>query len=327
MRINRRNFLSYSAAATLAAVGLPQVAAAQSGKPLVLVVGYAPGGLTDLMARLFAAEFSKALNRQVVVENRPGANGNLATTYVANSNPNGDTLLFASGSQIVLNPNVYPSLQVKPVQDMVHLGLVGQGDFLVTVPTALGVSNMKELIALVKEKPGKLNYGTSGVGGFSHVLNELLKDKAGINLQAVHYRGSSLLIPELLANQIQVAIEGPTLVRENIAAGKLKGLMIIGAERSKLAPDAPTAAEVGLPGFEGISNWWGVHAPKGTPAATVAAYQTALQTAISSADYVSKLEANGIALIKVSQADFVKKVNSEYEIFRSVTKAANIVAE
>lgn len=326
MTIDRRGFLSLAAASALAGT-VASPALAQSGKPLVLVVGYAPGGLTDLMARLFAAEFSKALNRQVVIENRPGANGNLATTYAAGSTPNGDTLLFASGSQIVLNPNVYPSLKVKPVEEMAHLGLVGQGDFLVTVPTAIGVSTMKELITLAKDKPGTLNYGTSGVGGFSHVLNELVKQKAGVNIRPVHYRGSALLLPELLANQIQVAIEGPTLVRENIAAGTLKGLMIIGAERSKLVPDVPTAAEVGLDGLDGISNWWGVHGPKGMPAETVASYQAALQTAIGSADYVAKLAANGISLVKLSQPDFIKKVGAEYELFRSVTKAANIVAE
>lgn len=329
MTTTRRHFSKLlGVAAAAPAISLFSTrASAQSGKPLTLVVGYAPGGLTDLMGRLFAAEFSKAINRQVVVENRPGANGNLATTFVANAPANGDTLLFAAGGQMVLNPNIYPSLQVKPAEDLVPVGMVGQGDFIVATSTTLGVKSMKEFIELAKSKPGQLNYGTPGLGSFGHVLSELLKERAGINLKPVHYRGASLMLPELLANQVQMAVEGPTLMKENIAAGKLKGLMVFGKQRSKLVPDVPTAAEVGLQGLDGISNWFGVVGPKGLPAAALANYQAALQKVTMASDYAAKLEANGISVAYLPPAEFSKKLVTETELFKQVAKSANITAE
>lgn len=331
MNVTRRNFSKVIggavavAAAGLAALPLP--ALAQSGKPITLVVGYAPGGLTDLMGRLFAAEFSKALNRQVVVENRPGANGNLATTYVAQAQPNGDTLLFTAGGQMVLNPSIYPSLTVKPTVDLTPIGMVGEGDFIIATNAQLGVKNMKEFIELAKSKPGQLNYGTPGLGSGAHVLSELFIERAGISVKPVHYRGASLMLPELMANQVQFVVEGPTLMKENIAAGKLKGLMVFGKQRSKLVPDVPTASEVGLQGLDGITNWFGVVAPKGLPPAVLASYQEALKKVTASPEYAAKLEANGISVAFLSSEDFGKKLASETAMYKKIATSAKISAE
>lgn len=325
MKISRREMVAGAVATAAASISAPAIA--QSSKPIVLVVGYVPGGLTDLMGRLFAAEFSKVLGRQVVVENRPGANGNIATTYAAKANANGEVLLFASGSQIVLNPNVYPSLQINPAEEFTHLGLVGEGDFVLATPTPLETKSMQDFVDLAKKNAGKFHYGTSGLGGYGHVLSELVKEKVGINVLPVHYRGSALLIPELISNQVQMAVDGPTLFRENIQAGKVKALMVIGASRSKLLPDVPTASEVGIAGLDGISQWWGVHAPKGLPASLAAEYESAVVKVISNPEYEAKLAANGISLRKFTASEFAKKIVGEKELFGNVTKAAKIVAD
>ncbi|WP_051320571.1 tripartite tricarboxylate transporter substrate binding protein [Cupriavidus sp. amp6] len=329
MSTGRRSLLKFASVAVVApclTMGWG-TAWAQSSKPITLVVGYAPGGLSDLMGRLFAAEFSKTVGRQVVVENRPGANGNIATTAVANGSKDGDILLFASGAQMVLNPNVYPSLQVKPMVDLTPVGMVGQGDFIVATNTSLGVKSMTEFIELAKSKPGQMNYGTPGLGSFGHVLSELIKERTRINVKAVHYRGAALMLPELMANQVQFVVEGPTLLKENIAAGKLRGLMVLGSQRSKLVPDVPTSSELGLKGLEGISNWFGVMAPKGLAAPTLASYRAALQKVTASPEFAAKLEANGMSSAATTPEEFSKKIANETQLFKQVAKTANIVAE
>lgn len=328
MLTSRRHVLTGLAGAVFAsATTASKIVFAQSSRPISLVVGYPPGGLTDSLARLFAAEFSKKINRQVIVENRPGANGNIATTYVANASPNGDVMLFANGSQIVINPNIYPSLKPNPAEELTHLGLVGSTDFAVATPTATGLKSMQALIEQAKQRPGQLAYGTPGIGGYSHVLHELLKSKANINIRPIHYRGSSLLIPDLLTNQVQMAIEAPALIREHVEAGKLTALMIVGSSRSKLLPDVPTVSEAGLNELDPISSWWGLHASKKMPATVAFDYEKALQATISSPEYIAKVEANGVLLQRATQADFEKRVLSEFALFASVTKSANITAE
>lgn len=281
--LNRRQF-SLAVGVGALGVGTPKFGHAQSypSKPIRLVVGFAPGGLTDILARMIAPVLGEQLGQPVIVDNKPGANGNISTSFVAGSDADGHTLLLSSSAQIVYSPNTYKKLPTDPITGLRHITMVGEGDFIFVVNSQVGVNTLEEFVALAKAKPGTLNYATGGLGGSLHVIQEMFRQRVGIDMVPVHYKGSAAALTELLSNQVQVFCDGLPSLDPYIKSGKLKPLFVSSSRRMEALPNVPSSVEVKLPEFAKLSNWFGLHAPKGTPDAVIAKLNTALNAAKTS---------------------------------------------
>lgn len=325
----RRRFLM-AGAATAAAAFVPGMSAraadAWPSKPIKLIVGFAPGGITDGLPRLYAPVLAEKLGTSVVIENKVGVAGNIATTFVATAPPDGYTLLASGVGQIVVLPHT-SKMSVNPLTDLVHISMVGDGDQILNIPAEVPAKNLKEFIALAKAKPGVLNYGDAGAGGNQNLYLEYFKMLAGVDIVGVHYKGGGPLMPDLLSNRVQLGLNAPSVVEPYIAQGKLRPLMIVGAKRNPKMPDVPTAAEAGFAKMEACSNWLGLHAPKGTPDAIVQRIHAALVEAMKSESVVKGMAAQGVYPIVSTPKQFSERIARDYALFGEVAKAANVRAE
>src|SRR5215470_13296448 len=259
-----RTCVALIAVAVSAAVATAASAQTFPVKPITIIVPASPGGVTDALARALAQRFTEVWGQQVIVENRPGANNQIAAEYVAKSAPDGHTLLIGPEVAFVVNPSLYGKLSYDPVNDFVPVsGLVIINHALITNP-ALPADNVKDLIALAKAKPGTLNYGTFGAGSTGHLNMELLQALADAKFQAVHYKGATPALTDVMAGHIQLMFISVGSAVPQWKSGKVKLLAVGATERMPLLPEAPTVAESGLPGFEAVS-WFGLFAPAGTP--------------------------------------------------------------
>src|SRR5215468_3685171 len=252
--------------AALGCVVVASAAPAQTypSKPVTIIVPAAPGGVTDALGRVLAQRFTEAWGQQVIVENKPGANNQIAAEYVAKSSSDGHTLFIGPEVTFVVNPSLYGRLGYDPVNDFVPItGLVTINQALIVHPS-LPAENVKDLLALARTKPGELNYGTFGIGSSGHLNMELLQALAGVKLQAVHYKGATPALTDVMAGHIQMMFISVGSAVPQWKAGKVKLLAVGAARRMPLLPEAPTVAESGLPGFEAVS-WFGLFAPAGTP--------------------------------------------------------------
>ena len=260
-------------AAVLVASLLAPPAAAQEGgypnKPVTIIVPAAPGGVTDALGRTLAQRFTEAWGQQVIVENKPGANNQIAAEHVTKAAPDGYTLFVAPEVTFVVNPSLYPKLPYDPVKGFTPIsGLVTINHALVVNPD-LPVQNVKELLALAKQKPGDLNYGTFGVGSSGHLNMELFQALSGAKLQAVHYKGATPALMDVLAGHIQMMFISVGSAVPQWKSGKVKFIAVGAGKRMALLPAVPTVAESGLPGYEAVS-WFGLFGPPGMPADVVA---------------------------------------------------------
>lgn len=253
---------------TLAAAFPAAAAEPYPNKPIRLIVPYAAGGGTDVMARAFAQRLASALSVQIVVENRTGAGGNIAASAVAKAAPDGYTLFFGAAGPLAVNPALYDKLPFDPVKDFAPIGLVGSMALFLTVPASMPVKSVKDLVALAKAKPGQLNYASAGIGGTTHLAMEVLKTETGANLTHVPYKGTAAGVADMLGGNIQVIFDAWTSTSPHVESGKLKYLAVSTAARSALAPQVPTMAESGFPGFN-LFVWYGILAPAGTPSEVV----------------------------------------------------------
>lgn len=253
---------------TLAAAFPAAAAEPYPNKPIRLIVPYAAGGGTDVMARAFAQRLASALSVQIVVENRTGAGGNIAASAVAKAAPDGYTLFFGATGPLAVNPALYDKLPFDPVKDFAPIGLVGSMALFLTVPASMPVKSVKDLVALAKAKPGQLNYASAGIGGTTHLAMEVLKTETGANLTHVPYKGTAAGVADMLGGNIQVIFDAWTSTSPHVESGKLKYLAVSTAARSALAPQVPTMAESGFPGFN-VFVWYGILAPAGTPSEVV----------------------------------------------------------
>jgi len=257
--------------AAVASVLLPAAAAGQDAsyptKPVTIIVPAAPGGVTDALARTLAQRFTDAWGQQVIVENKPGANNQIAAEYVTKAAPDGYTLLIGPETTFVVNPSLYPKLPYDPVKGFTPIsGLVTINHALIVNP-ALPVQNVKELIALAKQKPGELNYGTFGIGSSGHLNMELFQALSGAKFQAVHYKGATPALTDVMAGHIQLMFISVGSAVPQWKADKVKLLAVGAAKRMALLPEVPTVAE-SLPGYEAVS-WFGLFGPPGMPAEIV----------------------------------------------------------
>ena len=252
---------------SLAALGVQ--AQPYPSKPIRYIVPFAPGGTTDILGRMVAAGLSSSLGQPVVVENKPGQAGSIGSTELARAAPDGYTVGGGTISSHAINVTLYPSLPYDPVKDFAPITMLATLPNMLIVHPSLNVSSVRELIALLKSNPNKYSFGSAGNGTSQHISGELFKIMTGTQMQHIPYKGSGLMIPDLLAGTIQLSFENITTAYPQVKGGRLKALAVTSSKRSFVAPDVPTMAEAGLAGYD-ISSWQAMYAPAATPREIVA---------------------------------------------------------
>ena len=330
MTFNRRSALGRVFAATVvtaAAWGvMPAMAQARwPAKPVRLVVPFSPGGSTDVVARMIGQKLSVLWGQPVVVENRAGAGGNLGADMVAKSPADGYTLLMASGS-ITINPHIYKNMSFDTRKDLAPITNVASGPMLLVVPDRAPVKSVKELIALAKETPGALNFGSAGVGSQVHLAGENFADAARIEIRHVPYRGESVAYNDLIAGQIQMMVGNFAAASALLGPGRLRALAVTGKQRSEQLPDVPTVAESGLPGFEN-TGWFGFLAPAGTPQGILSKIQTDTAKVLAESDTKARLFVQGMTPVGNTPAEFAKAMDAESRQWATLVKNRKITTD
>jgi tripartite-type tricarboxylate transporter receptor subunit TctC len=320
----RRLIVALTAVAlTLAAFG-PAPARAQSypSKPIRVIVPFAAGGAVDVLARLVSAKMSDSIGQPVIIENRAGAAGNVAADAVAKSPPDGYTILQNTNGQAI-SPALYKSLPFDTVKDFTPVTQLVASQLLLVATPSLPAKSVQELIALAKAKPGSLNYGMTGIGNPLHLTVEMFKHAAGIELQAVPYRGDAPLNTALIAGEVHLAVVPFATAKPHVEAGRLRALAIPGAKRSPALPQVPTIAESGLPGFES-SSWQGWFVPANTPGEIVALIQREAAKALNAPDVRERLEATANEVVGSTPEAFAAVFKNDLAKFAKVVKDAKI---
>jgi tripartite-type tricarboxylate transporter receptor subunit TctC len=291
-------------------------------KPIRIVVPFVAGGAVDTLARMLGAKLSDALGQPVIVENRPGAGGNIAADAVAKSPPDGYTILQNTNGQAI-SPAIYRSLPFDVVKDFIPVTQLVASQLVLVASPKLSATSVGELIALAKAKPGGLNYGMTGVGNPLHLTMEMFKTMAGIDIQAVPYKGDAAIFPALITGEVQVAVVPMATTLPHVAAGTLRALAVAGAKRSAALPDVPTVAEAGLAGFES-SSWQGWFVPANTPREVVGTIQRAARTALSAPDVLERLRITGNEAVGSTPAEFDARFKADLAKFAKIVKEAHI---
>ncbi|WP_029525096.1 tripartite tricarboxylate transporter substrate binding protein [Polaromonas glacialis] len=327
MTFNRRSALGRVFAATVVTAAAWSVlpATAQErwpAKPVRLVVPFAPGGSTDVVARMIGQKLSVLWGQPIIVENRAGAGGNLGADLVAKSQADGYTLLMASGS-ITINPHIYKRMPFDTKKDLAPVTNVASGPMLLVVPDRSPVKSVKDLIALAKETPGALNFGSAGVGSQVHLAGENFADAAHIEVKHVPYRGEAVAYNDLIAGQIQMMVGNFAAASALLGPGRLRALAVTGKKRSEQLPDVPTVAESGLPGFEN-TGWFGFLAPAGTPPEILSKIQLDTAKVLAESDTKARLYVQGMTPVGNTAAEFAKAMDAESRLWATVVKNRNI---
>jgi tripartite-type tricarboxylate transporter receptor subunit TctC len=325
MKLPRRKFLQLAAgAAALPAVSRLAWAQAYPTRPVRWIVGFAPGGGNDIVARLMGQWLSERLGQQFVIENRPGAGTNIATEVVVNAPPDGYTLLLA-GIPNAFNASLFGKLNFNFIRDIAPVAGIIRMPLVMVVNPSVPANTVPEFIAYAKANPGKVNMGSAGTGGGGHLAGELFKTMAGVNLVHVPYRSNGPALVALLGGQVEVLFPSLSSSIEYIRTGKLRGLAVTSAMRSEAMPDLPTVGEF-VPGYE-ISLWYGVGAPKGTPAEVIDTLNREINEILADPKAKARLADLGGTALVGSPADFGKFIADETEKWGKVVRAANIKAE
>jgi tripartite-type tricarboxylate transporter receptor subunit TctC len=291
-------------------------------RPIRIIVGFGAGGGTDIAARIVAEPLSKALGQPVVIENRPGAGGTTAAEQVAKSAKDGYTALMMSNAHVV-SPAMYKSLRYDSVKDFQMVSMVGTAGLMLVVAPNFPAKNLKELIAYTKANPGKLNFGSPGVGTTQHFATEFLKQRAGLDIQHVPYKSTPATLTALLAGEVQMVIELIQTVQGQVAAEKLRAIGVTSAQRFPTVPNIPTLAESGLPGYD-VTSWYGLAFPAGTPAPIVEKTNKAMRDLLAT-ETVRRQIAKVGALVRSSTPDELRKhIVSEIDRWKAVREKAGI---
>lgn len=301
----------------------PTLADDYPSHPIRLIVPFAAGGAADAVARIVSKRVGDALGQTVVVENRGGGGGIIAAELVKNSNADGYTLLLGQSGPISINPAIYANLAYDPQKDFVPVTMTTSYPYILVVNPSLGVKTVAELVALAKSKPGALNYGTAGVGASNHLVTELFDSKAGIKMTHIPYRGTSLAVADLIAGQVQVVFADPVSALAQVSAGKLTALAVTSKDRSPVAPNLPTIAESGYPGFDAIA-WHGIMAPARTPQAIVDRLNIEIVKALKDPEVVKPIEAEAIQVVGSSPQEFADFIKRDIVLWNSVAHEAKV---
>ncbi|HOY35965.1 MAG TPA: tripartite tricarboxylate transporter substrate binding protein [Piscinibacter sp.] len=321
-----RRLILRTAAASAATLALPAFAQAWPTRPIRLVVPFPPGSSPDLIARLVAEPLSAALGQPVVIDNKPGAGGNVGTGLVAKAEPDGHTLLFTIQGPLVTAPLLSKSLNYDPAKELAPVTLVATSPNLLVVDPKLGADTLADFVRVAKAKRGELNYGSVGNGSAAHLAMELFKRRAGIELVHVPYQGFPQVVNAILAGQVQAGFMVPGIAMGQVRAGKLRGLGVTTLGRSAALPDFPTLVEQGFPEFEAIS-WQAVLAPAKTPAAIVERLSRELVRIVKSDEVRTKMLAQYFSAAGTAPAALTGLMASERERWARVIKLAGVKPE
>src|SRR6516164_582923 len=323
MTLPRRRFLHLAAAAA-GAMAISPTARADDypSRPVRIIMGFAPGASGDISARVLAQALGQLLGQQFIVENRTGAGSNIATSFVAHAANDGYTLLQGTVANTI-NPVITPNLPFEFPKDFAPISLFTTLPNIVVVNPSLGVHSIAELIKLAREKPGELSYGSAGVGGTSHFSGELFNLMAGVKLVHVPYTGTAQAATDLLGGRLQVMFSPASTVLQFVAEGKLVALASTGLRRASAAPNLPTIAEAGLPGFD-TSGWFGLVAPAGVPREIIDRLATASNEAVKSPDVITALAPQGFDMEGGTPEEFAAFIADDLAKWSRVAAAAGI---
>jgi tripartite-type tricarboxylate transporter receptor subunit TctC len=303
-----------------------QTAAAQyPNRPLKLIVPFPPAGATDIVGRIVAQKLGERLGQPVVVENRPGAGGSLGSDLAAKAAPDGYTILMATSSTHSIGP-VLQKLPYDPIKDFAPITHVANVPNVLVVSPKLGVSSLKELVALARSQPGKLNYASAGVGSITQLNAELFKMIAKVDIVHVPYKGTQLSIPDLASGNVSMLFDSLASAIPNIKSGNVRPLALNAPKRSALLPEVPTLAEAGMPEFD-LYTWFGMFAPAGTPPEAVARLQREVVAGLKSPDVLERFAAVGAEPVGSTPAEFVERIRSDAAKWGEVIRAANVKAQ
>src|SRR5580698_4902656 len=307
----------------LFAAGMASAQSSYPNRPVKILVGFTPGTAPDLVARMLADRLAEVWGTPFAVENVPGAGSNIATERVAKATADGYTLLMGGNSALVINPCLYETLPFDPLRDFEPISQIFIAANVLAVPPELPVKSVAELVALAKAKPGKLSYGHAGVGTSQHLAAELFKYMAQVDIRAVPYRGTTAFMPDLLANRISMSFANIVNVVPLAREGKLRALAITSIKRSALAPDLPTMAESGFPGFEAVP-WFGLLAPAGTPKDVLEKLHDETVKALAMPEVRKKFDDLGLEPVGNTPAEFTAVMKKETPEWAKVIKDAGI---
>lgn len=322
--------LSWRLVASIIAVAMACHAAGAVAQPypsraIRFVVPYAPGSTTDTLARLLGPRLTEALGQPVVIDNRAGAAGNVGTDIVAKAQADGHTLVIVPGSHAI-NPSLYPKLPFDPVKDFSTVALVASAPLLIAANPNLPATSMRDLIALVRAKPGAIRYASGGSGSPTHLAMELLKSMAQVDIVHVPYKGGGSVLTALLSGEVQLTPSGVLVLMPLARAGRIKLLATTSAKRISVAPEVPTVAESGVPGFA-VSGWWGVLAPAATPRAVVQRLNEVIVRALQQPELRERLAADGIEPAGGTPAAFADHLKRELVMWSKVVRESGARAE
>ena len=310
-------FVSLLAGLAFAAAAFAQ---GYPNRPIKIVVPYAPGGLPDTIARLVGAKLGDSLGQQLVVENMGGAGGISGVGEVVKAQPDGYTLLVADVGQIAINPHVFSKLPYAPLKDLAAVSMIGTSALYLVAHPSVPVNSLKELVALAKAQPGKLNYGSSGIGSIHHLATEALKSGFGIDMVHVPYKGTGQSVPALLGGQVALLYSALPSIAGQLKDGKVKMLAISTLKRSPQTPDVPTVAESGIPGYDFVAEI-GLLAPAGTPREIVARLASEVAKAVKQPDVVQRFTQLGIDPVGSTPEAYAQANKADFDKYATIVKA------
>jgi tripartite-type tricarboxylate transporter receptor subunit TctC len=300
---------------------IPVAAADYPSRPVTLVVAFTPGGPSDVLARIVGKKMEQLLGQPFVIENRPGAGGNIAAEGVAHSAPDGYTLLMGNNSILATNEALYKHINYSPGKDFVPITLIGTQANILVVNTDVPAHSLKELIALAKAQPGKINFASSGYGAAAHLAGELFKSDAKIDIVHVPYKGAAPALQDVIGGHDQMMFATAASVIGHIEGGRVRALAVTTLKRTKILPDIPTMDEAGLKGFD-ASTWHGLVAPTGTPPQVIAALHDAAVKALHDPGVEASLGKLGVDIVGDTPQEFQAYINSEIPKWTAIVKAS-----
>ena len=327
-RVSRRDFLASGAAAAACFAAAP--ARAQQdfpSKPVRLIVGFAPGGSTDTLARLIAPFLSDNLGKPVLIENRSGGNGNLAAETVVRAPADGHTLTLSNTSLIVSAPHAYPNMSVDPVRGLKHITMIAEGRHVMLCNPELAGRSLADIVAMSKAAPDRMIHASTGAGSTNSIGFELFQLRTGSRFKTVHYRGTGPIINDMLANQVHLTIASEAAAEPYIASGRLGAVMIMAKARVPHLPNVPSSAELGVLDVDRITFWNGLHAATDTPEPIVRRLEGAIRTILANPELRGKMENLRLSIVGDSPDQFTARVLADYALYGELFKAANIKIE
>jgi tripartite-type tricarboxylate transporter receptor subunit TctC len=295
-------------------------------RPITLIVPFTAGGGTDIIARIVAERMSRTLGQQIIIENRPGAAGTIAMRQVARSAPDGYTLGQGNPSTLAVAPSMYPNLGYDPRKDFAPVGLIGTTPLILVVHPSVPAQSVQELIALAKQQPGRLTFGSGGTGGITHLAGELFASMAAVSIRHVPYKGVAPATNDLLGGHLTMVFGGLPPSISHVNEGKLRALAVTGATRSKIFPAVPTVAEAALPGYEAAQRW-GIVSPHGTPRAIVERLNAATREALASEEVQKRMAVDGTEPLPGRPEDYAADIDREESKWSQIIRQGGLKPE